>query len=98
MKNIVIFFFVLFAQLAFAQKFPVQYKIVQTNVNDDSSTQMTLYVSVHETRNANKQKQLELSLDGIEEIDLKDQSVNFSTFKTDKLSRSEEHTSELQSR
>lgn len=86
MKNIVIFFFVLFAQLAFAQKFPVHYKIVQTNVNDDSSKQMTLYVSVHESRNANKQQQLELSLDGIEEIDLKDQSVNFSTFKTDKLS------------
>lgn len=86
MKNIAIFFFVLFAQLAFAQKYPIHYKIVQTNVNDNSSTQMKLYVSVHESRNANKQQQLELSLDGIEEIDLKDQSVNFSTFKTDKLS------------
>lgn len=85
MKNIAIFFFVLFAQVAFAQKFPIHYKIVETNVSNDQSTQTTFYISVRESRNTEKQKQLELSLDGKEEIDLKDQSVNFSTLKTAEL-------------
>ena len=85
MKNIAIFFFVLFAQLAFAQKYPIHYKIVETNVSNDQSTQMTFYISIRESSNTEKQKHLELSIDGIEQIDLKDQSVIFSTLKTDEI-------------
>src|SRR5690606_29763250 len=85
MKNIAIFFFVLFGQLAFAQKYPIHYKIVETTVSNDQSTQTTFYISVRESSNTEKQKQLVLSLDGMEEIDLKDKSVNFSTLKTDDI-------------
>src|SRR5690606_25893007 len=86
MKKFLFLSLFVLSQVGFAQKMPLHYKIVQkTDQNGDLSEQ-TYYISIHETKEKKgKQKILELRIDGMEDIDLKDSTVSYSSVKTEDM-------------
>ncbi|MGH2623809.1 MAG: hypothetical protein ACRDE7_09100, partial [Sphingobacterium sp.] len=86
MKKFLFLSLFVLSQLGFAQNMPLHYKIVHKTDQNGHLSEQTYYLSVHETKEKKgKQKILELRIDGIEDIDLKDSTVSYSSMKTEDM-------------
>ena len=85
-------FFLLFllalSKLGLAQNFPTHYKLIQKTNQNGALSEQTYYLSIHQTKEtSDKQRILELQIEGMEEVNLKDSTVSYSSMKTEDVDK-----------
>lgn len=82
MKRLSLILFVLLAQLAFSQKYPIHYKIVYNLENNHDVSQRTYYVTIHQAKlKKDKTNELEMHIVGLEDYDPHGKTFRYSSFK-----------------